>query len=105
MSTDDSKFKHSKRRHGDETAINKQMRIAKDYGYHKLDSGMSKSPFMTQPHRHSKTKMFNCGDPKCYMCGNPRKFFKEKTTQEKRMEQDVDTTRDKHSNGLPPTEE
>ena len=105
MSDENSKFKNSRRRLSDETAIQKQMSIAKGYGYHKLDSGMSKSPFMTQPHRHNKTKMFNCGDPKCYMCGNPRKFFKEKTMQEKRFEQDVDNNRDKHSNGLPPAEE
>lgn len=103
MSDDLDKFKNSRRRLNDENAINKQMRIAKGYGYHKLSSSMSKLPFMTQPHRHSKTKMFNCGDPKCYMCGNPRKFFGEKTMQEKRFEQNVDTVRDKHSNGkLPP---
>jgi hypothetical protein len=26
-----------------------------------------------------------CGDSNCAMCGNPRKFFKEVTTQEKRL--------------------
>jgi hypothetical protein len=33
------------------------------------------------------------------MCGNPRKFFKEPTVQERRFDQDVDTRRDRHSNG------
>jgi hypothetical protein len=34
------------------------------------------------------------------MCGNPRKFFKEPTMQEKRFAQDVDTARDRRSNGV-----
>ena len=105
MSNEEAKYKNSRRRLKDDNAIQRQMNIAKGYGYHKLSSSMSKMPFMTQPHRHSKTKLFNCGDPKCTMCGNPRKFFKEKTMQEKRFEQDVDTQRDKHSNGLPPEED
>ena len=32
----------------------------------------------------------NCGNPNCVMCGNPRKTFKEKTIQEKRLEQNID---------------
>lgn len=51
------------------------------------------------PHRYHKTSGVTCGDSHCFMCGNPRKFFKEKTMQEKRFEQDVDTVRDRHSNG------
>jgi hypothetical protein len=39
-----------------------------------------------QPHRFHKRKAMNCGDPGCVMCGNPRKFFKEKTLQEKKFE-------------------
>jgi hypothetical protein len=34
------------------------------------------------------------------MCGNPRKFFKESTMQEKRWLQDMDTTRERRSNGV-----
>jgi hypothetical protein len=44
----------------------------------------------------------DCGQPGCLLCGNPRKIFKEKTTQEKRMLQDMEHISDKHSNGLPP---
>jgi hypothetical protein len=33
------------------------------------------------------------------MCGNPRKFFKERTWQEQREMQDVEQIRNKHSNG------
>ena len=47
----------------------------------------------------------NCGNPKCVMCANPRKTFKELTQQEKRLYQDVDKRSDKHSNGLIPTED
>jgi hypothetical protein len=32
----------------------------------------------------------NCGNPNCVMCANPRKVFKEKTIQEKRLEQNID---------------
>lgn len=85
--TKESKYKHSKRIQQKENHIKKQVQLAKNYGYHKLSSSMSKMPFMTQPHRHHKTKIFNCGDPHCYMCGNPRKFFGEKTMQEKKFEQ------------------
>lgn len=34
-------------------------------------------------HKLSKTNPFTCGDSSCAMCGNPRKFFNEKTLQEK----------------------
>lgn len=87
MSHEEDKIHHSERLHQKETKIKRQLQLAKNYGYHKLSSVMSKMPFMLQPHRHHKTKIFNCGDPKCYMCGNPRKFMKEKTMQEKRFEQ------------------
>jgi hypothetical protein len=39
------------------------------------------------------------------MCGNPRKFFKERTMQEKRAMQDVEHIRDRHSNGTIPQDE
>jgi hypothetical protein len=88
MSNSNDKLKNSKRRYADQLAIEKQMQLAKNYGYHKLSSTMSRLPFMLQPHRHHKTKIFNCGDPKCSMCGNPRKFFGEETVQEKKHKQE-----------------
>ena len=84
MSDESDKIRHSERLHQKATKIKRQLQLAKNYGYHKLSSAMSKMPFMTQPHRSHKTKIFNCGDPKCYMCGNPRKFFGEETLQEKK---------------------
>jgi hypothetical protein len=89
MSTEDDKFKNSKRRLKDENAVKKQAKIAKAFGVP-----------VKEPHKFAKHHAMNCGNPNCVMCGNPRKTFKELTQQEKRLFQDVDTPNDKHSNGL-----
>jgi hypothetical protein len=48
----------------------------------------------------------DCGNPECFMCGNPRKTHKDKLTQqEKRLFQDVEKTTDKKSNGLKPDDD
>jgi hypothetical protein len=83
MSKDDDKFKHSKRMLKDENAIKKQMKIAKE---HKVTEF---NPKLDQPHRYHKHHVMNCGNPDCFMCGNPRKFFNEKTIQERRFDQDT----------------
>jgi hypothetical protein len=76
MSTEEDKFKKSKRILKDENAIRKQLKIAKAHG------------FPTGPeHRLSKVHATTCGDSNCMMCGNPRKFFGEPTIQEKRFDQ------------------
>ncbi len=90
MSTEQDKFKHSKRLLKDENAIKKQTKIAKQHGSN-----------VEEPHRFAKHHAMNCGDPNCVMCGNPRKTFKELTLQEKRLYQDTEKVTDKHSNGLP----
>jgi hypothetical protein len=36
------------------------------------------------------------------LCGNPRKLWHELTAQEKRMFQDAEITRMRHSNGITP---
>lgn len=94
MSKDADKLKNSKRRQQDENAINKQVKIAKAYNIP-----------VEEPHKLAKHHATNCGNPKCIMCANPRKTFKELTQQERRLFQDIDTPNDKHSNGLPPKEE
>ncbi len=81
MSDEYSKAKKAKRIQADERAIARQVRIAK--GYHMNE----KWKYLEQPHRNHKKHILNCGDPKCAMCGNPRKFFKEKTIQEKKFDQ------------------
>lgn len=87
---DDSKFKHSKRRLQKENYVKKETKIAKQLG---IDT--------KEPHRFAKHSPANCGNPKCVMCANPRKTFKELTIQEQRGLQDVDKITDRHSNGLP----
>jgi hypothetical protein len=91
MSTEQDKFKHSKRLLKDENAVKKQVKIAKEFGIP-----------VKEPHKFAKHHAMNCGNPNCVMCGNPRKTFKELTQQEKRMFQDVEKTSDKHSNGILP---
>ena len=94
MSDTVSKYKHSKRLQKDQNAVNKQVKIAKAY----------KVP-VEEPHKLAKHHALNCGNPKCHMCGNPRRMFKELTTQERRLFQDADSPNDKHSNGLKPEEQ
>lgn len=94
MSKEQDKIKHSKRLQKDENAVKKQTKIAKEFGIP-----------VEEPHKFVKHHAMNCGNPKCVMCSNPRRTFKELTQQEKRLFQDVDTPNDKHSNGLTPKDE
>ena len=94
MSKEQDKIKHSKRLQKDENAVKKQTRIAKAAGLE-----------VNETHKFAKHHAMNCGNPKCVMCANPRKVFKELTQQEKRLFQDVEKITDKHSNGLKSTNE
>ena len=76
MSKEEDRFKHSKRIHADETAIKKQLRIAKAYG---VD--------VKEPHKFAKHHLLDCGNPSCPVCSSPRKLYKEETIQEKRAKQ------------------
>lgn len=98
MSNEIAKIKNSTRRHRDESAIKRQIKIAKQHGFH------PNTDVIRQPHRLAKHHALNCGDSNCVLCGNPRKVFKELTAQEKRFYQDIDNVNDKHSNGLPKKE-
>ena len=100
MSTEEDKFKKSKRIQQDENAVAKQVKIARA---HRLTD---KDKAVKEPHRLAKHHVMDCGNPECYLCGNPRKTHKDKlTAQEKKLFQDTEHIRDKHSNGLPPTQE
>jgi hypothetical protein len=99
MSNDTAKFLNSRRRHKNDVAIARQVRIAKAHGLGFHDKAIK------EPHRLAKHHAMDCGQPGCMLCGNPRKLFKERTAQEKRMYQDVEKTTDKHSNGLKPSED
>ena len=82
MSHEEDKFNHSRRLHKDQVAIDKQVKIAKEFGVP-----------VAEPHKFHKHHAMNCGDPKCFMCSNPRKVWGEKTMQERRAlqkELDID---------------
>ena len=99
MSNDTAKYINSRRRHKNDVAVARQVRIAKQHGLGFYDKAIK------EPHRLAKHHAMDCGRPGCMLCGNPRKIFKELTAQEKRLYQDVEKTTDKHSNGLKPDEE
>jgi hypothetical protein len=94
MSNDLAKFINSRRRHKTDVAISRQVKIAKSHSSFNERN-------IRQTHRLAKHHAMDCGNPKCYLCGNPRKTHKDKLTQqEKRLFQNLDEIKDKHSNGL-----
>lgn len=101
MSTEEDKFKHSKRLLKDDTAVRRQLKIAKQH-----TSIPNENKVLAQPHRLAKHHAMDCGNPGCYLCGNPRHIHKDGlTAQEKRLFQDVEKPIDRHSNGLPPDDQ
>jgi len=99
MSKEEDKFKKSKRIQKDENAVTKQVKIAKAHGLTDKDKAVK------EPHRLAKHHAMDCGNPHCFLCGNPRKTHKDKlTVQEKKLFQDAETYRDRHSNGTLPEE-
>lgn len=98
MANEQAKYLNSRRRFKDETAVKKQLKIAKQH-----NSFADENKVLKEPHRLTKHHAMDCGRPGCGMCGNPRHIHKDKLTQqEKRLFQDVEKTSDRHSNGLPP---
>jgi hypothetical protein len=94
VSNDLAKFINSRRRHKTDVKVARQVSIAKAHGLTDKDRAVK------QPHRMAKHHAMDCGRPGCMLCGNPRKTFKELTPQEKRIFQDVEVLRGRHSNGL-----
>ena len=92
MSTEQDKFKHSKRLLKDENAINKQLKIARSH-----TSSTNKN--ITQPHRLAKQHAMDCGNPQCLLCSSA-KVLGEPTIKQKRFDQNIEEPRDKRSNGL-----
>ena len=95
MSTEEDKFKHSKRLLKDDNAIKKQVKIAKEHNHVKGEY----NPKLDQPHRFAKHHAMDCGNPGCMLCSNPRRAWNELTIQEKREFQETEITRMRHSNG------
>lgn len=73
ISTKQDRFNHSRRRLKDDNAVKKQTKIAKEFGLP-----------VDEPHKFVKRHAMNCGNPKCVMCGNPRRTFKELTNNHSR---------------------
>ena len=95
MRTPQERDKKNLRIQRDENAVKKQLKIAQTHG---MD--------VKEPHKFVKHHAMDCGNPQCYLCGNPRKTHKDRlTTKEKRLFQDLDRTTDRHSNGLSTKEE
>jgi hypothetical protein len=97
MSTEQDRFKHSKRLLKDDNAIKKQVKIAKVHG-------SSDDKNVKNPHRLAKQHAMDCGNPKCLLCSR-EKVFGEPTIQQKRFDQNVEEPRDRRSNGLTNQEE
>ena len=76
--SDEDKKKHSERLHQKETKLQKKMKLAKDFH---MDHALQ------NPHKYHEKSLFNCGNPKCILCMNPRKGWHEKTMQERKFEQ------------------
>ena len=85
----EAKEKHSKRIHQKESVAKRKAKIAKQHGLE-----------VKNPHELLDHSPVSCGNPKCVMCANPRKTFKEPTIQEKKFLQDMENLRDKRSNGM-----
>jgi hypothetical protein len=94
MANELAKFINSQRRHRDQNAVNRQVKIAKAHGLTGKDKAIK------QPHRLAKHHVMDCGIPGCPLCSNPRRTHKNTlTAQEKRLFQDLDIVRDKKNNG------
>ena len=90
MSNDLARFVNSRRRHKNDVAVARQVKIARA-------AGMT----VREPHKYAKHHALDCGNPQCFLCGNPRRTHKDRLTQqEKRMFQETEIIRMRHSNGL-----
>ena len=100
MANELAKFLNSQRRHRDELAVKKQVKIAKAHGL------SNKDKVIKEPHRLAKHHAMDCGISGCPLCSNPRRSHKDTlTAHDKRLFQDVEKTTDKHSNGLSPSKD
>lgn len=101
MSKDDDKLKHSRRLHDTETVIKRQQKIDKAH----TNDPKYINKIETQGGRYAKHHAMDCGNPRCPMCGNPRRTWHELTRQEKRELQELDVVRMRHSNGTLPEDD
>lgn len=57
--------------------IQRQIKIAKTCGLKSV---------LEEPHRLHKKAAMDCGNPRCFVCGNTRKIFGDKTMQEQKFD-------------------
>lgn len=97
MSNNQARFINSRRRHKNDLAIARQLKIVRQHHI----PGTIRSMPERQPHRLVKHHAMDCGNPGCWLCGNPRKTHgKDRlTAQERRLFQDLDQPRRRHQNG------
>jgi len=81
MSFETDKEKHSKR------IQQKDRHIQRQVNHYRMlwPNDYKNNGHVKEPHRLAKRNAFNCGDPTCIFCMNPRKAFKERTIQEKKF--------------------
>ena len=81
MSFESDKTKHGKR------IQQKDRHIQRQVSHYKLiwPRDAYENRHVKEPHRLAKRNAFNCGNPDCMYCMNPRKAFKERTIQEKKF--------------------
>jgi hypothetical protein len=99
MSNETAKSVRGRRIQQKNRHITRQVRIRQAHKF----PNPTKDGRIEKPHRYHKTSGVTCGNSRCAMCGNPRKFFADRTTQEKRQMQDVDNPRTRY--GLRETDE
>jgi len=104
MGTQVERYKHSRRLHRKLAHIDRQMGIRRAHAFDLGGPGIITGD-SDNPHRYHKVSGMTCGNSNCFACGNPRKFFNERTLQEQRAMQDVESTRNRHSNGKPTEDE
>lgn len=98
MAKEVDRYKHSRRLHRKLAHMERQMGIRKKIFHRDPLTGKTVGSDES-PHRYHKLSGMTCGSSHCYMCGNPRKFFDERTMQEQRAMQDMEQVRNRHSNG------
>ena len=80
MSNQSQREKHGERFFQKIKKLARKLKLAKEYGYDHV---------LKNPHKYHKQSPFNCGNPDCVMCMNPRKAFKEKTMQERKSDAQI----------------
>jgi hypothetical protein len=78
VSNQSQREKHGERFFQKIKKLARKLKLAKEYNHEHA---------LKNPHKYHKASLFNCGNPKCVMCMNPRKAFGEKTMQERKFEQ------------------